>query len=179
MRWFSRAAEDLPPAPSTSSHDDMCAQMLAEARTDVAQADQKASILLAALGVGFGAVLGGQLAGGFDSADLSPLGEVVWWLGVGLATASIVCAALAVWPRYRTDDHPQYGITYWGHIAAFDSLAELEAAMAGQQNTARRTTHQLWRLSRVVLVKYRCVRLALILSASAAAALSYSVLVLH
>jgi hypothetical protein len=37
--------------------------MLAEARADVVHADQKASVVLGVLGVGYAAVLGGQLAG--------------------------------------------------------------------------------------------------------------------
>lgn len=50
--------------------------MLAQARTDIVHANQKASVLLAALGVSFASVPGGQLAGNFDSDQLSPFSQV-------------------------------------------------------------------------------------------------------
>ncbi|MFC5931545.1 Pycsar system effector family protein [Cryobacterium melibiosiphilum] len=114
----------------TKKTQDSVRQMLAEARDDASRADQKASVILAALGIGFGAVLGGQLAGNFDSGQFSDAGEVVWWAGALLATVSVSLAVLAVWPRYRVDDSPQYGMTYWGHVAAFKELSDFEDALA-------------------------------------------------
>lgn len=155
-------------------------QMLAEARDDVSHADQKASVILAALGIGFGAVLGGQLAGNFDSGNLSIPGEVVWWAGVFLAGASVVLAVLAVWPRYKVDDSPQYGITYWGHVAAFKDLSDFEEALENADTRSdRRTNHQLWRLSRLVLLKYRFVRGALILGTLSALTLGIAAVVIR
>lgn len=51
---------------------EMGQRMFEEARADVTHADQKASVLLAALGIGFGAVLGGQLSAGWDSSPVRP-----------------------------------------------------------------------------------------------------------
>jgi hypothetical protein len=148
--------------------------MLAEARADVVHADQKASLVLAALGIGFAAVLAGQLNGTFDPSRFSIWGAVLWWIGVAAASTSVVLAGLAVWPRFRVDDSPRYGITYWGHIAAFRDLPELEAALDEQDATSsKRTRHQLWRLSILVHQKYSFVRAAL-----AAAAVSVPLLVL-
>lgn len=42
-------------------------QMLTEARDDIKHADQKASVLFAALGIGFAAVVGGQLSAGWEA----------------------------------------------------------------------------------------------------------------
>lgn len=155
-------------------------QMLAEARDDVKHADQKASVILAALGIGFGAVLGGQLAGNFDSGAFSCIGQVVWWAGVLLAVGSVALAVLAVWPRYVLDDSPKYGMTYWGHVAAFKELDDFEAALDEADLTSeRRTNHQLWRLSRLVLLKYRFVRAALILGAVSALALGAAAIVIR
>lgn len=155
-------------------------QMLTEARDDVTHADQKASVILAALGIGFGAVLGGQLAGNFDSGDFSTLGQVVWWAGVLLAGGSVSLAVLAVWPRYKLDDSPQYGMTYWGHVATFKELTDFEDALEEADTTSeRRTNHQLWRLSRLVLLKYRFVRAALIFGALSALALGSAAIVIH
>jgi hypothetical protein len=155
-------------------------QMLAESRDDVKHADQKASVILASLGIGFGAVLGGQLAGNFDPAAFSGVGQAVWWAGVVLAVSSVALAVLAVWPRYRLDDSPQYGITYWGHVAAFKELRDFEEALDGGVATGEhRATHQLWRLSRLVLLKYRFVKAALILGAVSALALGTAAIMIR
>ena len=155
-------------------------QMLAEARDDVKHADQKASVILAALGIGFGAVLGGQLAGNFDSGSFSCPGQVVWWAGVVIATGSVALSVLAVWPRFVLDDSPEYGMTYWGHIAAFKELSDFEDALDEADVTSqRRMNHQLWRLSRLVLLKYRFVRAALILGALSALALGTAAIVIR
>lgn len=154
--------------------------MLSEARADVVHADQKASVLLVALGVGFSAVLGGQLAGDFDSSAFTICGQWVWWIGVALAVTAVSAAALAVWPRYRLDDRPQFGITYWGHVASFKSLESLETALKDQdRDDARRVAHQLWRLSKLVLLKYRLVRAGLILGSAAGLALAIAAIVIR
>jgi hypothetical protein len=155
-------------------------QMLVEARDDVKLADQKASVILAALGIGFGAVLGGQLAGNFDSGRFSSAGQIVWWSGVLMAVGSVALAVFAVWPRYKLDDSPIFGITYWGHIAAFEGLDEFEEALRNADTTSgRRTNHQLWRLSRLVLLKYRLVRAALVLGALAASFLGVAAIIIR
>jgi hypothetical protein len=155
-------------------------QMLAEARDDIKHADQKASVLLAALGIGFAAVVGGQLSAGWDSASLSHFAQLIFWLGVVFAVASVAASGLAVWPRYTLDDSPQHGITYWGHIAAFERLAELEKVLDAQAETSkRRTTHQLWRASQLVLKKYRYVRMALVFGAIAGALLGLATVVIR
>lgn len=155
-------------------------QMLSEARDDVKHADQKASLILAALGIGFGAVLGGQLAGDFDSGNFSIVGQVVWWVGIVLAIAAVSLAVLAVWPRYTLDDRPQYGITYWGHVAAFKTLGDFEEALDDADvSSRRRTNHQLWRLSRLVLLKYRFVRAALVFGGLSALGLGVAAIVIR
>lgn len=45
--------------------------LLAEARDDIPHADQKAGVLLAALGVGFAVVLGGQISSAWAPTALS------------------------------------------------------------------------------------------------------------
>lgn len=155
-------------------------QMLAEARDDVKHADQKASVLLAALGIGFGAVVAGQIEAGWDSATLTPHGQVLFWIGVVAAIVSVGSCALAVWPRYSVDDSPLYGITYWGHVAAFKRLSELEDALDEQDGPdERRTRHQLWRVSKLVLVKYRYVRCALAAGAASGLLLCFATVVVR
>jgi len=155
-------------------------QMLAEARADVVQADHKASMVLAALGIGFAAVLGGQLAGRFDSSSLTDVGQGVWWVGVGIAVLAVGAAALAVWPRFSTKDHPQFGITYWGHAARHKCLPDLVDAFAKSDTTSpQRTLHQFWRVSRLLRWKYWLVRLALVLASAAGLLLGAATIVIR
>ncbi len=143
----------------------MAQSMLEEARADVIHADQKSSLLLAALGVGFGAVVSSQLQSGWDSSSLSARGQVVWWIGVAAAIAAVALATFAIWPRYELDDAPKFGITYWGHVAALKGPKELTEVLKSQElSSLERTSHQLYMLSRLVLKKYRLVRAALILA---------------
>lgn len=152
--------------------------MLAEARAEVGTADAKASLLLAALGVGFGALVGGLLASDWSPAKLTTIGEVVWWFGAVAAATSIGFAAAAVWPRYvRTD--VSAGVHYWGHVATFCRLQDLAQALDGRPNDGgrARTRHQLWRLSRLVSLKYACVRVAIAAAGVAVVLFVVSVLI--
>ncbi len=155
-------------------------QMLAEARADVVQADHKASMVLAALGIGFAAVLGGQLAGTFDSSSLTDFGQWVWWVGVVLAILAVAASALAVWPRFTTKDHPQFGVMYWGHAARYKCLPDLVEAFKNSDTTSpQRTLHQFWRLSRLLLLKYSLVRISLILAGASGLALGAATIVIR
>ncbi|GAA3943916.1 Pycsar system effector family protein [Microbacterium soli] len=158
-------------------------QMLQEARDDVQHADQKASLLLATAGVGFGVVVGGQMSSPWRADQmLSPIGQILWWAGIVAAVASVVAAAVAVWPRYRLEVMPRYGITYWGHVAAFRDPRSLGKAMtkAGSDRKGAgrdRALHQLWSLSRIVLKKYRWIRASLVLAGCAVLGLSLAVVI--
>ena len=158
----------------------MAQQMLDEARADVVHADQKASVLLAALGVGFGAVLAGQLSAGWDSGSLTFAGQLLWWMGVASAALAVAASALAVWPRYRLERSPKYGVTYWGHVAAFADPKRLEQVLRNQEvSSLARTSHQLWMLARVVLRKYRYVKAALLLAGAAGLLLGLAAVVIR
>jgi len=158
----------------------MAENMLMEARADVVHADQKATMILAALGLGFGAVLGGQLSAGWDSGKLTPLGHNIWWTGVVLAVLAVSCAVMAVWPRYFLDKAPPHGMTYWGHAAAFENAEHLQAALEKQAvSNMARASDQLFLISRLVLKKYRYVRAALILASAAGLLLGLAAVVIR
>jgi hypothetical protein len=149
--------------------------MLAEARTEVGYADHKASMVLAALGIGFGAILGGLLAGNWQPSDQGR-GEALWWIGTTLALGSLVVSASAVWPRYRKSAQPPDNVFYWGHVAAFESFEELSAALDRSPPSLNdRTRHQLWELSVIVARKYMLLRCAFVLAAAAVVAFGSSV----
>lgn len=141
--------------------EDLAAVMLAEARAEVAVADQKSSLTLTALGVGFGALFGGLLSGSWKPSHLDGAGQWLWWVGAAAAIVAVGCAALAVWPRYTRAD-VSGGIYYWGHVATFSDFDAFHEAIHAQRGVnVQRTHHQLWRLSRLVHRKYTLVRAAL------------------
>jgi hypothetical protein len=147
--------------------------MLAEARAEVGYADQKASLLLAALGIGFGAIIGGLLAGSWKPSDQGG-GELAWWIGVCLAAASVGIAAGAVWPRYARRKVGS-DVFYWGHVAALESFDEFTKALdANPPTSEERTGHQLWELSRIVARKYRLIRIAFVAAGCATVAFAAS-----
>lgn len=144
--------------------------ILEEARTEVGYADHKASMVLAALGIGFGALLGGFLADDWQPAELDSWSEVSWWFGAVSSVAAVACAAAAVWPRYRKT-RPVQTIHYWGDVAAFSSLADLETHLdATPPDLQTRVRYQMWELCRIVRTKYAFIRAALLLGGVAVVA---------
>ncbi|WP_067856443.1 Pycsar system effector family protein [Aeromicrobium erythreum] len=135
--------------------------ILAEARNEVGAADHKASMVLAVLGIGFGALLAGLIARDWSPTELDVPGRTVWYVGALLAAGSVGAAALAVWPRF-TVPPPSPQVYYWGHVAAFGSREALDASLDAQPPTLpARTRHQLYELSRIVARKYHWVRVAM------------------
>jgi len=137
---------------------DVVGQMLQEARSDVQAADQKASILLAAAGIGIGALLGGLLSGEWNPALLGCAASVLWWYGATSLAIAVVSAGAAVWPRIgrgRLED-PVY---YWGQVATYPNLEILNAALdVFPPDPVSRTRHQLFNLSKIVSRKYRLIQ---------------------
>ena len=135
--------------------------ILAEARNEVGAADHKASMVLAVLGIGFGALLAGLIAQDWTPTDLNMFGRITWGAGALLATGSVIAAGSAVWPRFTVPSTPSE-IFYWGQVASFASQHELDVALDKNPPTlGGRTRHQLFELSRIVATKYRLVRLAM------------------
>lgn len=142
--------------------------ILAEARHEVGAADHKASMVLAVLGIGFGALLGGLIARDWTPQDLSGLGVASWTVGAALALGSVGAAGSAVWPRYTVPDAPG-DLHYWGHIAAFPTPGAMAEALDAQPpRLSDRTRHQMFELSHIVARKYWWVRVAMRLAAAAA-----------
>lgn len=110
-------------------------RLLAELRTEIARADSKASILVAALGMSAGGT-GSLLAGHRWTPDsLSAPAAFAWWAGALCLTLSLLSLLLAVLPRYRGSPWvPGCPVSYFGDIQ--------QAARAGQLNTALATTER-------------------------------------
>lgn len=136
------------------------ANMLVEARADIAQADHKSSMVLAALGIGFSALLGGLFASDWRPTDLTGWAETLWWVGGSLAVASVVLAGLAVWPRIGAP-HKTH-VFYWGDVVRFKTDAALGQFLDGHPiDAVARTRNQLWAISRIVKRKYVMIRWAM------------------
>jgi len=112
---------------------------------------------------GLAALLAGLLAGDWKPSDYHAPGEGIWWIGAVTAAGALVCAAAAVWPRYRREASD--GIYYWAHVASYKTEAEFTAALDAQKTGSReRTRHQLHRLSHIVQRKYMLVRYSFVFS---------------
>lgn len=151
-----------------SPHDEsaaaLAAEMLAEAASEIDRADQKASLLIGSLGIAFSIVLSGMLGGDWTPAALHPVGLVLWIAGALAAAASVVSAAMAVWPRLSKA--PATGaITYWGQVSALGSPQAVEEALTERAlRPPERTYQQLFVLSLVVQRKYRNIRWSMVLA---------------
>lgn len=141
--------------------------LLQEARSEVSLADHKASMVLAALGIGFGALLGGFLAGDWDPSSLEGARQAAWWFGALLALSSVALAAAAVWPRFGVPKQPGQ-VTYWGEVAAYKTEEAFREAPDDRFGSIEsRTQSQLWDLASIVATKYRLVQFAMGFGAAA------------
>ena len=147
----------------------LATEMLSEVMVEIDRADQKASLLIGSLGIAFTIVLSGMLGGGWSPALLGPLGVALWALGGVAGAASVVAAALAVWPRLSKG--PGTGaISYWGQIRGMSSpRAVAEALYERGLHPPERTFQQLLVLSSVAQRKYRNIRQSMVFAGVAGA----------
>jgi MFS family permease len=137
--------------------------LLAESREELTRADAKASLFLAALGIGLSAILGAILAGTWTPFILARPWEAIWWVGATFAGIGVFCLAVAVWPKVRHKSGPS-GVTYFGEVAAFETVAELTAALKRTTTEpVARTVLQLHVIARRADHKYAFIRYALIM----------------
>ncbi|KOV62419.1 Pycsar system effector family protein [Streptomyces sp. MMG1121] len=157
------------PAPSrTPTTSDaaaqLCARLLAETRSEIAHADSKASVLVAALGMTAG-VFSGLLAGRkWTPSALSGPGTVMWWAGALSLLLSLFALLLAVLPRYRLGTWtPGEPLSYFGDIQQAVRQGRLDDALA---DTERRPSVALARAltenSRIAARKHQWIRTGLI-----------------
>jgi Restriction endonuclease/Pycsar effector protein len=132
--------------------------LLAESRQELTRADGKASTLLAALGIGVSAILAAILAGDWSPFKLKEPYQGLWWAGSVCAGLSFLCLALAVYPRVKHNSASK-GVTYFGDVAALETVDELRAALKrSETNAAERSVSQLHVIARLAVRKYRFIR---------------------
>ncbi|MBA3726366.1 MAG: hypothetical protein H0W86_07905 [Armatimonadetes bacterium] len=154
MRTRQRRDEREPVKLDADEHA-LAQTLLSETREELTRADGKASLMLAALGIGLSAILSAILAGDWSPFKLHRPYELLWWLGSGWAGASLLSLCLAIFPKLRHKaDEP--GITYFGDVAKLGTVADLRAGLKKSETDPReRTLVQLHVLARLVNRKYR------------------------
>ncbi|WP_406093645.1 Pycsar system effector family protein [Streptomyces sp. NBC_01013] len=146
------------PAPSTplpAPGAEAAARLLTELRAEIARADSKAAVVVAALGMSSSVVCGVLVSRDWLSGHLSGLGAIVWWAGVVALAIALLFLLMAVVPRYRASDWaPGTPLTYFGDIQRAvrrnllpEALAETErlpmaALLAALTETSRIATRK-------------------------------------
>lgn len=136
--------------------------LLSEARDELTRADLKASILLAASGVGASSILAGMISSTWSPLLLRTPWNLIWILGACLGLAGIGALAWAIYPRTSRGRDDEGQLFYFRQAAGVRSVEELTAELRKSSLDAfRRSADQLWRVSQVVSSKYRGVRVGI------------------
>lgn len=152
--------------------------ILRESREELARADGKSALLLAAAGVVVGAVLSAFIAGSWQPANLVLCAQLVWWLGILTGCAGIFALAYAVYPRTRyRGRRPPAVIAFYGDVVSTsdrDLRARLRSTAASNGD---RLVDQLRVVAAVVDRKYRGIQLGLWLFGACAILVAASLLI--
>lgn len=142
--------------PETETFDaaTLARTMLAETREELAKADQKASLLLAALGVALAAVAGAVGSNTVRPYGYGPLGQMLFWAGCAVSVVSVFLFGSTVRPRTGRGSAPG-GIHYFGDLADGALTVDQIRAELGRTDPVGRDIAQLRSLARIVSTKYR------------------------
>ncbi|GAA1928093.1 hypothetical protein GCM10009716_39880 [Streptomyces sodiiphilus] len=145
------------PAPPTGD------RLLAELRAEIGRADNKAAVLIAALGLISG--LFGKLVAdlGRSASALPAGGRVLLWAGALSLVVSLAALLLAILPRYRLGDwEPGMPLTYFGDIRRAAGQGLLAESLARTEQAPQHgLVAALDANSRIVALKLRWVRVGL------------------
>ncbi|MGW9372259.1 Pycsar system effector family protein [Streptomyces xanthophaeus] len=154
-------------------------RLLADLRAEIARADSKASVLVAALGMTAG-VISALLAGkGWQPGSLSTPGTAVWWTGATALALALPALLIAVLPRYRSAEwEPGSPLSYFGDIRSAVRQGRLAEALA---ETDRDPTASLMAAlaenSRIATRKHQWIRAGLLAFCAAAVLLPAALLI--
>jgi hypothetical protein len=145
---------------------DLVDALLQESREELERIDLKASILLSLCSLGLAALVHAAAYVHWDPRDLGGF-QWFFWTGMALGGATLVVLAAAVWPRLGQSESEEEGLTYFGHVARLEDLEGLNAALDRATSAyTSRTDHaakRLLALSKLVRVKYMCIRWGMVL----------------
>lgn len=151
----------MPPPVLDAGEHELAKVLLAESREELTRADGKASILLAALGIGLSAILAAILAGSWTPFALRRPYETLWWVGSSLAGASLFCFCAAVYPRLKNRE--SQGVTYFGDVARLKPVRKLwDELKLSETDPVARTVTQLYVIAHQARNKYAFIRAGLV-----------------
>ncbi|MET9378297.1 Pycsar system effector family protein [Streptomyces sp. NPDC003035] len=154
-----------PAAPTDPDATRTAERLLAELRQESARADTKGSVLVAAQGMAAAALVGVLAVRGWQPTSLSPLGQVVWWVGATCFLASLFSLLMAVVPRYRARGwRPGLPLTHFADIRAAARRGQTvleEALRETDRAPAAAVLVSLTENSRIVADKYGWLRVGM------------------
>jgi MFS family permease len=163
---------------SPAPHLALANTILREAREELARADGKASILLAAIGVIIGAIVAAILGGSWHPTHLDDNIEWLWWIGTAIGLAGAVAFGAAVFPRttYRAKRRPGI-VSYFGDVVGLSKVQLKEGLITTAKDPDAATLDQVEAISSVVDKKYRCIQVGMICVGAAALFWLFAVLI--
>lgn len=153
-----------PPAPNSAPGTKTAVRLLADLRAEIARADSKAAVGVAALGMSSGVACGVLVGGGRPSSHLSAPGAIVWWAGITSLALALLFLLLTVVPRYRgstwTAGAP---LTYFGDIQRAVQRNQLPQALAETERLPMTALlSALTETSRIATRKHQWIRAGLV-----------------
>jgi hypothetical protein len=137
--------------------------LLANIRDELNRADSKASLLLAAVGVIIGALLGGISSSRWTPMSLGAGEQALWWAGVVAAAVGVLLISASVYPRIRLRATPRSGSpSYYADVAAYPDVDAFRHAIGEAPDVRERLLTQSYVLARIVEGKYLQLQRALL-----------------
>lgn len=134
-----------------------------ETREELVKADTKAALVLSCLGAALAALLAALGSGSVEPQLYSSLPRILFWIGCATWVPSILVLGLAMAPR---PGRPRPTRAYYFGDASTAPSAGLLAGSIRHTDIKDRDLHQFLRLSRIVLIKYRCVQYGMLCGAA-------------
>lgn len=152
--------------------------ILREAREELARADGKASILLAAIGVVMAAIMAAILGGSWHPANLDDHIEWLWWVGTGIGLVGAAALGVAVFPRTKYRSKRRLGIVaYFGDVVGLSYCQLRKGLIDTAEDPEVAALDQVAAISSVVHKKYRSIQIGIICVGVASASLFSAVLI--
>ncbi|MFF1694429.1 Pycsar system effector family protein [Streptomyces sp. NPDC058257] len=173
----ARTHAPLPPDSTPGAR--TAERLLADLRTEIARADAKAAVLVAALGVMAGVFSGLLARREWTPASLSVPASSTWWSGVLALALALLALLMAVLPRYGTSRWtPGAPLSYFGDIQRAACSGHLAEALADtERDPTADAIAALSATSRIALRKHQWIRTGLIAFTVASVLLPGSLLI--
>lgn len=133
--------------------------LLERTRAELSLADNKASILLAGTLAGAGGASAAVGSAGWSLSSQPTYSEVLFWLLVLAAAASLSFSGAAIYPRFAGLRGKAIRTGYFGDVARYASATEFsETLKSGVISPDNEWDDQIWQLSNIIIRKYTLVR---------------------